>query len=337
MALSTTKRGAVRGFKALAAGAVLVVAPCQAVFAGSYDGSWVAVIPPQGSCDWTSIMTFTVSGTTFEGETRSPGNTEAFTGSIDAAGNGTFLVYRRSSGTITFSNDHFDADWNERTCKRHALGDRAPTRTETAAAYAERKRLQANYTALMEKATEGDPSVNFTTLRSLYPFTDQWDPYGNKSSALLDQAAMASGGGDCATAMRALDELAKIDFTIDAAHAIRSDCLAAAGQPAAATIETHIADELIHSLMDSGDGRTEASAYVVMTAREEMDVLANRHLAKLRQTELRGSKDHLYDVIQVTSPSHDEEVQNVYFDVSSFADGWKSRMAVIETLESGTP
>jgi hypothetical protein len=75
-----------------------------------------------------------------------------------------------------------------------------------------------------------------------------------------------------------------------------------------------------------------------MTEREEMDVLANRHLVlKLRQTQVRGSNGHLYDEIQGTSARDGESVKTVYFDVTSFTNGRKSRMAAIDTLASSMP
>lgn len=330
---------AVRALKTLVVAAMLATGSYESALGSVYDGNWVALIPPQENCNWTSIMTLTMSGNTFQGETRNSGNTEAFTGRIDADGNGSLLVYRRSVGTITFTGDHFDANWNERTCRRHAIGDRALTRTEAATAYAQRKQFQSKYSELKKRATAADDQpVDFTALRSLYPYTDQWDPYGNKTAALLNQAAAASAGKDCATALEKLDEVLKIDFTIDAAHALRSDCLAVTGQQSAAKIESNVADGLIHSLMNSGDGNTEGSAYVVMTQREELDVLANRHLVlKGRETQMRGSNGHLYDVIRAVSDRDAESIENVYFDANSFVNGRESRMAAIETLESSMP
>lgn len=319
---------------------IALMLACTPAFAlgSAFDGNWVALIPPQDNCNGTSIMTLTMSGNTFQGETRNPDHTEAFSGKIDADGNGSFVIYPRFPGTIKFTTDHFDANWNERVCSRHALGDRALTNVEAAAAYAQRKQFQSTYAELTKRATAGDHSVDFTALRSLYPYTDQWDPYGNKTAALLDQAVAASKGKDCAIAMEKLDNILRLDFTIDAAHALRSDCLAATGQESASRIESDIADGLIHSLMDSGDGNTEGTAYVVMTRREEMDVLANRDLVlKLRQTQVRGSNGHLYDEIQGTSTRDGESVKTVYFDVSSFVNGRKSRMAAIDTLASSMP
>jgi hypothetical protein len=328
----------VRALATLVIGAVMLAVTATRVEAGAFDGNWVALIPPQESCNGTSIMTLTMSDNTFQGETRNFGNTEAFSGTIDADGNGTMVIYPRSSGTIKFTADHFDANWNRNACRRHALGDRALTPSEAAAAYAQRRQLQASYADLTRRAAQGDQSVDFTVLRSAYPYTDQWDPYGNRTTALLDQAAAAATGKDCSSAMEKLDAILKLDFTIDAAHALRSDCLAATGREPAARIESNIADGLIHSLMDSGDGNSEGSAYVVMTQREEMDVLANRHLVvKLRQTQVRGANGHLYDVVQGTAATDGAVVRTVYFDVSSLVNGRKSRLAAIDTLASSMP
>jgi Domain of unknown function (DUF4919) len=318
--------------------AVLFAASAAPLMAAGFDGSWVALIPPQENCNGTSIMTLTMADNTFQGERRDFGRTTAFSGKIDADGNGTFLIYPHSSGTISFSADHFDANWNDSACRRHALGDRALTRAQAAAAYVQRRQFRSRYADLTQRATQGDQSVDFTRLRSFYPYTDQWDPYGNGTAALLDQAAAAAQGKDCATALEKLDQILKTDFTIDAAHALRSDCLAASGRDAASRIESDIADGLVHSLMDSGDGNSENTAYVVTTQREELDVLANRHLVmKLRQTQVRGANGQFYDEVQSTTANDTAAVKTIYFDVSSLVDGRRSRMAAIDTLASSMP
>ncbi|HEV2702200.1 MAG TPA: hypothetical protein VGV09_11250 [Steroidobacteraceae bacterium] len=317
---------------------LLLAVSATRCLAGAFDGNWAAMLPPQDSCNGTSIMTLTMSDNSFQGQTRNFGNTEAFSGKIEADGSGTMVIYPHSSGTIKFAGDHFEANWNERACRRHAMGDRALSSTEAAAAYAQRRQFQARFADLTRRAAQGELAVDFTVLRSAYPYTDQWDPYGNKTTALLDQAAAAATGKDCVSALEKLDEILKLDFTIDAAHALRSDCLAASGREPASRIESNIADGLIHSLMDSGDGNTEASAYVIMTEREERDVLANRHLVvKLRQTQVRGVNGHFYDVVQGTSATDGALVKTVYFDVSSLVNGRKSRMAAIDTLASSMP
>ena len=92
--------------------------------------------------------------------------------------------------------------------------------------------------------------------------------------------------------------------------------------------------------MDSGDGASEKTAYVVNTVREEMDVLANRHIQlKTRKVNLRGSDGHYYDLIQGvvigdTTPATTAQTKSVYFDVSAFIEGRLSRDTVISTIAS---
>ncbi len=324
-----------RKLQTLMVAALMLGVGTAAARADTFDGNWVALIPPQERCNRTSIMTLTLSGTQFQGQLRNPADTQAFSGRLDADGIGTFLVYPRFPGIIRFTGDHFDANWNDEHCSRHALGDRALTRTESTAALATRRQFQSSFAELTRKALEGDAAVDFTALRAAYPYTDQWDPFGDKTGALLEQAVAASRGKDCATALAKLDEILKLDFTIDAAHALRSDCLAAQGNVAAAKIDSTIADGLIRSLMNSGDGDAERSAYVVMTEREEMDVLANRHLVvKLRQTEVRGSDGHFYDEVQGSSAAGGAVIKTVFFDVSSLVNGRRNRIAAIDTVAS---
>jgi hypothetical protein len=143
-------------------------------------------------------------------------------------------------------------------------------------------------------------------------------------------------GDDCALALDKLNEVIKLDFTIDAAHSLRAECLKKTGQTDQARVEEVIAKGLIHSLMDSGKGDTEKTAYVVHSYREEMDVLANRHIQiKTRQTQLRGSDGHYYDLIHGISVTVgsvvDARIRDVYFDISSYPVGRASRRAAVQT------
>jgi hypothetical protein len=90
--------------------------------------------------------------------------------------------------------------------------------------------------------------------------------------------------------------------------------------------------------MHSGDGNAEVTAYIVVTEREEMDVLANRHLVvKVRQTQVRGNEGRYFDEIQGSAAGDADDIKTVYFDVGSFVAGRKSRMAAIDTLASAMP
>jgi len=52
---------------------------------------------------------------------------------------------------------------------------------------------------------------------------------------------------------------------------------------------------------------------------------------------VRGDDGHIYDEVQATSAREGASVKVVYFDVSSFVNGRKSRMAAIDTLTASMP
>jgi hypothetical protein len=335
------------GLLALGLGA-LTLAPLP-VQAAAYDGKWVADIPAEGRCNTTGTMTFLVADGEISGQVQNAHDRATFTGKVDAEGNATFLVNRSYVGTMIFRGDHFDATWHNNLCDRHASGEHAPSDARRAELAAERLKHQAAYADLVRRAEAGDKTVDYTALRTESVYAKDWDFYDTKARGLLDQANASVKGKDCALAMVTLEQVIKLDFTIDSAHALRSDCLKQAGDQDKARIENDIAKGLIHSLMDSdgGDrglvqtltasaGSAEQSAYVVSTMREEMDVLANRHIQiKTRQTEIRGSNGHYYDLIHgiaiYTGPGRlDANVKDIYFDISSFMAGRASRRAVAE-------
>jgi len=159
--------------------------------AGTFDGAWIGYVAPSGRCHAVATMTITVSGETLSGAVHNPDNVAPFKGLIDANGNATFTTQKGHPGTISFSADHFDANWRSGGCQRHGLGDRAPDASRTAALIAQRKKAQAIYENLTARAAKGDPSVDFTALRVSYPFTGQWDVNSSTSGPLLEEAQVA--------------------------------------------------------------------------------------------------------------------------------------------------
>jgi hypothetical protein len=315
---------------------VLAAAASGAARAGGFDGNWIGQIPPSGPrCRSIAILTITVSGSSLSGVVHNRGNVRPFTGSVDAQGNATFTVAQQHySGTIKFSADHFDANWNSGNCQRHSLGDRAPDAAQTAALLAERKQAQATYDDLTAKAAAGDRTVDFTLLRSAYPFTRQWDIYSATTGPIMEEAKVAANGKDCATALEKLDEVLKIDYTVIVAHKVRSACL----KGDAARIESRIAAGLMHSLTHAGDGRSENSAYPVMSMHEEGDILLDKHIVlKSRDVEVRGSNGRFYDLVHGVSLWNGVRVQDVYFDVTTEVTGRSSAMAAASAVADSLP
>jgi hypothetical protein len=149
--------------------------------AGAYDGRWIAEIPPQDApCNGTSVMRVMVVDDALMGDVHTPWGSNSFHGKLDADGSGNF-TFGRDGGTIRFNGGTFDANWTNGRCgARHALGDREASDTQKARMTAERKERQVRFAALVADADAGK-AVDYSQLRALYPFTESWDPYGNKA------------------------------------------------------------------------------------------------------------------------------------------------------------
>jgi hypothetical protein len=317
-------------FLTAAASLMLTLALAPPAAAASFDGRWIADVPVESRCNYTATMTLIVLDGDIQGQIHNPNNVISFTGTVDADGNGDILVNRAARGTVHFSGDHFQADWPNTQCSRHADGDRALSEAQQTALVADRKHHQEVYADLISHAEAGE-KIDFTALRAESVYAENWDFYDAKLGTLLDQADAAAKGKDCPGALQHTEQVLKLDYIIDSAHAIRADCL---DDRTAARRESAIADGLIHSLMDSGDGDSEASAYVVVTRREESDVLANRHVQlRTRQTLVRGSNGHYYDIVQgVSIRNGSVSNRTVYFDVGSFVAGRESKRAAVAAV-----
>lgn len=312
---------------ALVAAAALACA--TPAIAGSYDGRWIAEIPPQDvPCNGASVMRVTVLDDTLLGDVHTPWGSNSFRGKLEADGSGNF-TFGGDGGTILFHGATFDANWSNQRCgARHALGEREASDGKKAEMVADRRQRQAAFAALVTDANSGR-SVDYTALRAAYPYSENWDPYGTRAKALLSEANAAQKGGDCAGALDRLAVAVRQDFTMDSAHALIADC--SSGDTAVR--ENAIADGLVRSLMTSGDGVSEKTAYVIVTLREEDDVLANRHIQiKTRQVNLRAGNGHYYDRVEGVSMKDTAKPVALYFDVTAFTAGRLSRDAMLTTV-----
>ena len=180
------------------------------------------------------------------------------------------------------------------------------------------------YSDLVAKAEKGDATVDFTALRLSYPESATYDPYATQTKPLFSAAWNAVQAKDCTTAMGAAKAMLAINYLSVPMHAILQDCLAQSGDAAGATRERVIGRGIAMSLFASGDGKSPATAYVVVTLSEEGLVESYLGL-KAEQQALIRDHDHVYDQIS----GHDSktgEARGLYFDVGAIFVGLAKKM-----------
>lgn len=131
-----------------------------------------------------------------------------------------------------------------------------------------------DYAALITAARDGDPGTDYTAMRQAYAMIAQYDPFGEKTNALMRDGQAAYVAKDCKTALEKFKAAIALDFTLSDAHALSADCLEQAGDKAGEAREEAIAQGLFNSLLGSGDGESPATAFRIVTMHEETVILA---------------------------------------------------------------
>lgn len=170
---------------------------------------------------------------------------------------------------------------------------------------------QPSYESLLEKARRGDPGLDFTALRMAsadrLAKSSATDPGLRKKmfDALHhDQWAAVIETGNQVLAQNYLD----IDAHMFVAHAYEKS-----HEPEKAAPHRTMGNGLMKSILDSGNGRSFETAFVVISVDEEYSVLRHYRLASGKQ-DLVTAGGHSYDVLTAqTGDTHEEAT--VYFNI----------------------
>ncbi|HUJ02169.1 MAG TPA: DUF4919 domain-containing protein [Rhizomicrobium sp.] len=186
----------------------------------------------------------------------------------------------------------------------------------------------ALYDQLVAKAGQIQPDVDYTLLRLSYAQTAGYDPYGGATRALFSDTWNALQTKDCQTVMTKSDAFLKIDFTRAPVHIMRETCFEQQGDKSDAARELAIGRGLTESLLGSGDGKSPATAYVVVTMSEEGYVMTFLGMNEEQQALIQDDKGY-YDFIQGEDEHGNKK--SVYFNVTLPFTGMGRQ------LESGKP
>jgi hypothetical protein len=178
---------------------------------------------------------------------------------------------------------------------------------------------QPAYAELVARAERGDATLNYSDLRLSYSRSASYDPYAKQSAALFSAAWNAFQAKDCRTALDQTAALLKINYVSIPMHFVRSDCLKQAGDQPGSDRELAIGRGLANSLLTSGDGKSTATAYVVVTLSEEGFVLTALGIKAEKQA-LIMADDGPYDLIS-GSDEKTGEPRSTYFRVSAIMSG----------------
>jgi Domain of unknown function (DUF4919) len=166
------------------------------------------------------------------------------------------------------------------------------------------------YEDLLAKLKAGDTAIDFQALRLAYAESASYDPYGSGPKNARVDMIKAFNKGDCEAALAHANAIIEEVYIDAEAHIVASRCLGTALGKAA--FHREIAQGLGNSILDSGDGKSAATAFVIVRIAEEYYVLGAMGL-RMQGQSLASEGGHAFDLMKATD--RNGNAVSVYFQI----------------------
>ena len=181
-----------------------------------------------------------------------------------------------------------------------------------ACAAQDQKTPPSEYATLLARVQSGDVSIDFTQLRFAYMESPERQN-AKDASRQRDEMLKAMKEKDYKKAISNADLVLESDFVDLDAHRVEQVAYEELQNQEKAAFHKAVVQGLLRSIMDSGDGKTAKTAYVVITVHEEYIVLQVLGLRPSQQSVVHQN-GHSYDVMETLKRDSNETV-TLYFNV----------------------
>jgi hypothetical protein len=176
----------------------------------------------------------------------------------------------------------------------------------------------SRYDELLAQVKSGNTAIDFQALRFARAELPGYNPYDALTDPAKRDLIGAMSANDIARVETVAKEIIERDYTDIDAHAALAEVYDRRGQREQGQFEREVADGLLRSIEQSGDGLTPETAYVVIGIAEEYSLLGPKNLQVVRQSLLQTDRGPV-DALEVVNQQNGER-QTVYFDVSRLFD-----------------
>jgi hypothetical protein len=173
---------------------------------------------------------------------------------------------------------------------------------------------QASYDALVAELKAGNTAIDYQALRFARSELPGYNPYDALADPNKGDLIRAMAGNDTDRVAAIANDILARDYTDIDAHAALSTALERSGERDQAAFELAVANGLLNSIEQSGDGMTPETAFVVIGIAEEYSFLGARGVQVARQSLLQTDRGPV-DALEVVNPTNNER-STIYFDVS---------------------
>jgi hemerythrin len=182
----------------------------------------------------------------------------------------------------------------------------------SALAWSQAGNAVSEYAGLRDKVKSGDLSIDFQRLRISYVDS----PEHRQAKDTDDQKKrmiQAINAKDFTKALKNAEAVLDSDYSDMDAHFAEYIAYRETDDSKQAEFHRSVFDGLIKSILNSGDGKSEETAYVVASVPEEYVVLRVMGL-QIRNQSLAHNGGHSYDVLEVKEPKSGK-TSTLYFNV----------------------
>jgi tetratricopeptide (TPR) repeat protein len=167
------------------------------------------------------------------------------------------------------------------------------------------------YAEMVASAQKGDTNVDYAAMRLAYLDSQERKKGVYHSLAEMNAPLQQK---DFKKALKMASEVLETDFVDIDAHLIAASACRGMDQNDEADKHLSFALSLFRSIVDSGDGKTEQTAYIVISVHEEYVVMRQMGIFPGKQS-LSHGKDGWYDVL--TGKKDGQDV-TLYFNITKF-------------------
>jgi hypothetical protein len=177
----------------------------------------------------------------------------------------------------------------------------------------EKPKADLKFGELLEQVKKQDPKADFQKLRMAFTKTEQYQPYSPDRDA---EKAMTTAlkKEDYKKAAELAEKRIQAKYVDLLSHSIAAKAYAELKEEEKAKFHKYVYDGLLESILKSGDGKTAASAYVVIGVEEEYFAMAKLGV-KLSSQALMGEKGDKFDRIDGTDQN--KEKVTLFFNVTT--------------------
>ena len=173
---------------------------------------------------------------------------------------------------------------------------------------------QASYDALVAQLKAGNTAIDYQALRFARSELPGYNPYDALADPDKGDLVRAMGANDTDRVAAIANDIIARDYTDIDAHAALSTVLQRRGETDQAAFELAVANGLLNSIEQSGDGMTPETAFVVIGIAEEYSLLGAKGLQVAKQSLLQTERGPV-DALDVVNPTNNES-STVYFNIS---------------------